>query len=68
MEINRLLNITDHGSGLTKDGVNWISESKGRFTRGTGEFQSISETITIKVERKYKSYTSATWEAQYEIK
>ena len=53
---------------LPKDGVSWISESEGRFTGGTGKFEWISGTITIKVEGKYKSDTSATWEAEYEIK
>ena len=53
---------------LPKDGASWISESKGRFTGGTGKFEWISGTITIKVEGKYKSYVSATWEAEYEIK
>ncbi len=34
---------------LPKDGVSWISDSNGKFTGGTGKFEGISGTVTIKV-------------------
>jgi hypothetical protein len=52
---------------LPKDGYSWISESKGRFTGGTGKFEGISGTITVKVEGNGQSYLSSKWEAEYEI-
>jgi hypothetical protein len=53
---------------LPKDGVSWISESKGKFTGGTGKFEGISGTVTIKVEgRGPNHYVSSKWEVEYEI-
>jgi hypothetical protein len=78
---NGLLAITHHNGdqtfvkydgswkwALPKDGYSWISESKGRFTGGTGKFEGISGTITIKVEGSGQSYISSKWETEYEIK
>ena len=53
---------------LPKDGLSWISESKGKFTGGTGKFEGIRGAITIKVEGRDQNYVSAEWEAEYEIK
>jgi len=53
---------------LPKDGISWISESKGRFTGGTGKFERISGTITVKVVGRGQSYVSSNWEVEYEIK
>ena len=53
---------------LPKDGLSWISESKGEFSGGTGKFEGISGTVTIKVEGKGPShYVSSKWEFEYEM-
>ena len=54
---------------LPKDGLSWISESKGKFTGGTGKFEGISGTFTVTVEGRGPShYVSSKWEVEYEIK
>ena len=52
-----------------RDGVTWIAETTGYFTGGTGKFDVIRGTITVKVVGKGPShYVSSNWEAEYEIK
>jgi hypothetical protein len=51
-----------------REGAKWIAESKGRFTGGTGKFEGIKGTITVKSEGLGSSTTSSGWEIEYEIK
>ena len=54
---------------LPKGSHSWISESKGKFTGGTGKFEGISGTFTVTVEGRGPShYVSSKWEVEYEIK
>ena len=53
---------------VPKDHVNWTAESKGYFIGGTGKFDGIKGTITIKVVGKSSRLVSSEWDAEYEIK
>ncbi len=53
---------------IPKDGINWTAESKGYFIGGTGKFDGIKGTITIKVAGKSSRLVSSEWDAEYEIK
>jgi hypothetical protein len=51
---------------LPKDRINWTAETRGYFTGGTGKFEGIIGTITVKL-RGGSSPRSANWEVEYEI-
>ncbi len=52
---------------LPRDGFKWTSESKGKFTGGTGKFEGIWGTYTSKIKGDGQGNRTGEWEAEYEI-
>ena len=53
---------------IPKDNANWTAVDKGYFIGGTGKFDGIKGTITIKRTGKRSKIVSIEWDAEYEIK
>ena len=52
---------------LPRDGYRWTSETKGRFTGGTGKFEGISGTWASKGKGDGQKDLGGEWEIEYEI-
>jgi hypothetical protein len=52
---------------LPREGYKWTSESKGRFTGGTGKFKGIRGTFTSKGKGDGRKDLGSEWQIEYEI-
>ena len=50
-----------------KDGWNWIAETKGSFTGGTGKFEGIRGTVLVEQKGAGQQSLNTNWEIKYEL-